>query len=58
MNVETLAQLFKKENFSFSAYTTVTRALAAAKNAATGHDLIYVGGSLFVVAEILPEKKT
>lgn len=58
MSVESLAQLFKNDGFSFSTHATVAQALAAAKKVATIRDLIYVGGSLFVVAEILPEKKT
>jgi hypothetical protein len=32
----------------------VAKALIAAKTAAAKDDLIFVGGSLFVVAEILP----
>jgi dihydrofolate synthase / folylpolyglutamate synthase len=35
------------------AYTSVRRALAAAKHAAETNDIIYVGGSIFVVAEVL-----
>ncbi len=39
-----------------AAYPDVARALAAARAAAHPDDLIYVGGSTFVVAEVLPEK--
>ena len=35
------------------AYPSVKKALAAAKRRAKGTDLIYVGGSIFVVAEVL-----
>ena len=35
------------------AYTSVRRALAAAKRCATSEDLIYVGGSIFVLAEVI-----
>ncbi|MEO1514282.1 MAG: folylpolyglutamate synthase/dihydrofolate synthase family protein [Bacteroidota bacterium] len=36
------------------AYPSVADALAAARSAAKEDDLIYVGGSIFVVAEVLP----
>jgi len=36
------------------AYTSVRKALTAARKAATPEDLIFVGGSTFVVAEALP----
>ncbi len=35
------------------AYMTVRKALAAAKSKASPNDLIYVGGSIFVVAEVI-----
>jgi len=35
------------------AYSSVRRALAAAKSSATSDDLIFVGGSIFTVAEVL-----
>ncbi len=35
------------------AYKSVRRALAAAKRCATSEDLIYVGGSIFVLAEVI-----
>ncbi len=37
-------------------YTSVAHALAAAQEQAQAEDIIYVGGSIFVVAEILPKK--
>ena len=54
MQVADLVAKFKKENFSFSTYANVKNALAEAKATAANDDLIFVGGSLFVVAEILP----
>lgn len=54
MNTSELAVKFKKTDFSFSTHNSVQHALAAAKTAASKNDLIFVGGSLFVVAEILP----
>ena len=35
------------------AYTSVRKALAAAKSVASDQDLIYIGGSIFVVAEVI-----
>lgn len=42
-----------KYQLNGSAYSHVEEALAAAKKAAQDHDLIFVGGSTFVVAEII-----
>ena len=54
MQVADLAVKFKKEHFGFNTYSNVKNALAEAKSTAAKDDLIFVGGSLFVVAEILP----
>ena len=54
MQVADLAAIFKKVHFDFSTHFSVKNALAAAKAKAAKNDLIFVGGSLFVVAEILP----
>lgn len=54
MSTADLAAVFTKEHFDFSTHTSVAQALIAAKTAAAKDDLIFVGGSLFVVAEILP----
>jgi len=54
MSTADLAVVFMKEHFDFSTHTSVAQALIAAKTAAAKDDLIFVGGSLFVVAEILP----
>lgn len=40
-------------NLNGETYTTVNEALIAAKNSADADDLIFVGGSTFVVAEVL-----
>ena len=51
------AELFREQAATFNlkgkAYPSVKKALAAAKRRAKAEDLIYVGGSIFVVAEIL-----
>ncbi|MBL6646708.1 MAG: bifunctional folylpolyglutamate synthase/dihydrofolate synthase [Flavobacteriaceae bacterium] len=54
MNTSELAVEFIKNDFSFSTHDSVQKAFEAAKTAASRNDLIFVGGSLFVVAEILP----
>ena len=48
-----LAEIFKKNNHKGSIYSSVKDALNAAKQSASHEDLIYVGGSTFVVAEII-----
>ena len=53
MNTSELAFEFIKNDFSFSTHDSVQQAFEAAKTAASKNDLIFVGGSLFVVAEIL-----
>jgi len=58
MNTSELAVEFKKNDFSFSTHNSVQHALEVAKTAASKNDLIFVSGSLFVVAEILPLKNT
>ena len=47
-----LAQIFTQYGFEGSIYPSVKDALKAAKQSASHDDLIYVGGSTFVVAEI------
>ena len=54
MDVEHLASHFQEGGFTFSLYKSTTAAFVAAQMAASKKDVIYVGGSLFVVAEILP----
>ena len=48
-----LAQIFTQYGFEGSIYPSVKDALKAAKQSASHDDLIYVGGSTFVVAEII-----
>lgn len=48
-----LAQIFTEHGFKGSIYPSVKDALNAAKQSASHDDLIYVGGSTFVVAEII-----
>ena len=48
-----LAQIFAEHGFEGSIYPSVKDALKAAKQSASHDDLIYVGGSTFVVAEII-----
>jgi dihydrofolate synthase/folylpolyglutamate synthase len=53
LDASTLEKVAAKFNLRGTAYPSVKEALAAAKNAAEKEDLIYVGGSTFVVAEVL-----
>ncbi len=53
MAAETLQQQAQAEGLEGKVYSSVVEALEAAKTAATKSDLIYVGGSTFVVAEII-----
>ena len=48
-----LAQIFKEHGFQGLVYPSVKAALNAAKQSASQEDLIYIGGSTFVVAEII-----
>ena len=48
-----LAQVFTEHGFEGSLHTSVKDALKAAKQSASHNDLIYIGGSTFVVAEII-----
>ena len=48
--LQAIAQLFDLKG---KTYTSVRRAFAAAKKSAKEQDLIFVGGSIFVVAEVL-----
>ncbi len=51
MNEKELQQLAKQQGLSGKAFPTVKEAITAAKNKATEQDLIFIGGSTFVVAE-------
>src|SRR5690606_33964523 len=53
LNAEELQSLFLENGFVGNSYSIVNEALKAAKVNANEDDLIYVGGSTFVVAEII-----
>ncbi|MDR0971845.1 MAG: bifunctional folylpolyglutamate synthase/dihydrofolate synthase [Bacteroidales bacterium] len=53
MDVETLSKKAKKANLSFEKYSSVKQALKKAQKNAKENDLVFVGGSAFVVAECL-----
>jgi len=54
LDVQILSQKAKDIGLSGRAYSSVKNALKAAKRNASKKDLIYVGGSTFVVAEVIP----
>lgn len=53
LDAEVLKTYFIKNQFAAQSYSSVKKALNAAKLTAGKDDLIYVGGSTFVVAEII-----
>ncbi|MBJ7880467.1 bifunctional folylpolyglutamate synthase/dihydrofolate synthase [Gelidibacter salicanalis] len=53
LDAEILQNVFIKHGFKGKAYGSVLEALSAAKEGAAKSDVIYVGGSTFVVAEII-----
>lgn len=53
MDVEVLKAKFESVGIAGDTYSSCIEALKAAQNAALSDDLIYVGGSTFVVADIL-----
>ena len=53
MESEVLRQRAHALGFNGRGYTTVRRAVAAAKRKAHTSDLIFIGGSSFVVAEVI-----
>ncbi len=50
---EELADKAKTHGLNGNCYPTVRQALSAARNAANENDMVFIGGSTFVVAEIL-----
>ena len=48
-----LEKVSNKLNINFKTFPTVAQAMLKAQSMASSDDLIYVGGSTFVVAEIL-----
>ena len=53
MDTKELTKKAKKSNLNGTSHTSVKKAFEAAKKNATKDDLIFVGGSTFVVAEVL-----
>lgn len=53
LSVSELASLANEKNLSYAIYDSVDQAYKEAKYSAASSDLIYVGGSTFVIAEIL-----
>ncbi len=53
LDADILRGMSEAHGLKGKAYKTVRQALAAAKKCAKSDDLIYVGGSIFVVAEVL-----
>ena len=53
MNEVSLMEIGKKFSLNGNSYPTVTEAFNAAKEQASPNDMIYIGGSTFVVAEII-----
>lgn len=53
LETEILASYFEKSGFQFNTYSSVLEAFKNAKKASNKNDVIYVGGSTFVVAEII-----
>ena len=53
LNVNTLIKLASEFNLKGAAYSSVAEAFEAANNNAAKEDMIFVGGSTFVVAEIM-----
>ena len=53
MEVDSLESIAKDFNFDFQSYHSVKEALAKAQNNANEKDIIIIGGSIFVVAEVI-----
>ena len=53
LEVQKLAIVMEQHNFNFQTFNSIPEAYAAAKNQAKPEDMIYVGGSTFVVAEVI-----
>ena len=53
LDIKELDQLAHDLNLDYLSFPSVERAYLEAKNQAEANDLIYVGGSTFVIAEIL-----
>ena len=57
MKLEILESLFRKKNLSYQSFQSVSEACNAAFTSSSPNDLIYIGGSTFVVADFLHWKK-
>ncbi|MEZ4721044.1 MAG: Mur ligase family protein [Flavobacteriales bacterium] len=57
MAIDRLAQLATDADLKFKEYSTVSEAVKAARSGAIPDDLIFVGGSTFVVADLISEIK-
>lgn len=53
MEIDVLSSFFKKHQFNFKKFNSISEALNGAKSLAHKDDLIVVTGSVFVVAEII-----
>ncbi len=53
LEVQKLAAVMHQHKFNFQTFNSIPEAYAAAKNHANPEDMIYVGGSTFVVAEVI-----
>lgn len=54
MDIYSLSTYFSNQKHKYSSYESVKHAYNAALDAASATDVIFIGGSLFVVSEILP----
>ncbi len=54
LDVSSLSKYFSKYNYTFTSYESVKHAYDTALNRAKSDDVVFIGGSLFVVSEILP----
>jgi dihydrofolate synthase/folylpolyglutamate synthase len=52
LEVENLSAIFKKHGLSNKCYASITEAINAAKNNLEPEDVLFIGGSTFVVSEI------
>ncbi len=53
MDTEKLAKLGEKQHLNYKVFSSVSKALLAATKKATKNDVIFIGGSTFVVAEVV-----
>ena len=53
LDTDVLKNYFISKNYKVEAYNSVAEAFEMAKKKASSNDFIYVGGSTFVVAEII-----